>query len=102
MCRPRFPLSARFCTWRFAGRSARRRWFRRHFTSGRKKWRRRPYPERIEINPRSGLMAYPKTYRYTKEHEWIEVKVVLVMRRPPRSTLLPYATLFLAEPLGLA
>src|SRR5256712_13803197 len=26
------------------------------------------------MSPRSDLMVYPKTYRYTKEHEWIEVK----------------------------
>src|ERR1700740_2377077 len=25
------------------------------------------------MNSRRGLMAYPKNYRYTKEHEWVNV-----------------------------
>jgi len=59
----------RFCTWRFEDRSARRRWpdavlqaaeessGAARILIGRKK------------NRRSDVMAYPKNYRYTKEHE---------------------------------
>src|SRR5712692_4384330 len=74
MCRRRSLPSARSCTSRFAGRSARPRWSRRRFTSGRRKQRRRSNPDRTRTNPRSELMAYPKTYRYTKEHEWINIE----------------------------
>jgi len=31
-------------------------------------------PDRTQKNPRSDVMAYPKNYRYTKEHEWINVE----------------------------
>src|SRR5258706_12589086 len=70
MCRRSILRWARFCTWRFEGRSARRRWSRRRFTSGRRKQRLRANPDRTQKNPRSDVMAYPKNYRYTKEHEW--------------------------------
>src|SRR6266404_4636403 len=73
MCRRRILRWARFCTWRFEGRNARRRWPRRRFTSGRRKQRRRANSDRTQKNPRSDQMAYPKNYRYTKEHEWISM-----------------------------
>src|SRR6266849_10708218 len=74
MCRRRSLPSARSCTSRFARRGARPRWSRRRFTSGLRKQRRRSNPDRTRTNPRSELMAYPKTYRYTKEHEWINIE----------------------------
>src|SRR3989440_189507 len=74
MCRRSILRWARFCTWRFEGRSARRRWCRRRSTSGRRKQRHRANPDRTQKNPRSDVMAYPKNYRYTKEHEWINVE----------------------------
>src|SRR2546429_8358763 len=73
MCRRSILRWARFCTWRFEGRSARRRWPRRRSTSGRRKQRRRANPDREQKNPRSDVMAYPKNYRYTQEHEWISM-----------------------------
>src|SRR5207249_4600827 len=72
--------------WKFAGKTTKPRWFELRSTSGRKKQPRRRQAEDsltwtspIETNAgiasaRSGLMAYPKSYRYTKEHEWIEMK----------------------------
>src|SRR5438876_7117382 len=72
--------------WKFAGKTTKPRWFELRSTSGRKKQPRRrqaddslTWTSPIETNAgiasaRSGLMAYPKSYRYTKEHEWIEMK----------------------------
>src|SRR5258708_38687348 len=77
MCRHRSLPLALFCTLRFAGRSARRGWARRRFTSGQRKQRHRANPEPKQTNPRSKLMTYPKTYRYSKEHEWISVEGAL-------------------------
>src|SRR5229473_177921 len=74
MCRRPVRPWAQCCTWKFAGRSARRRWSRRRFTSGQRKPRFSNCPNGLETIPRSGLMAYPKNYRYTKEHEWVNVE----------------------------
>src|SRR2546429_9579279 len=87
-CRQHIRRRVRFCMWKFAGKTTKPRWFELRSTSGRKKQPRRRQAEDsltwtspIETNAgiasaRRGLMAYPKHYRYTKEHEWIEMKEI--------------------------